>query len=202
MTVTVLVAVALGHPPEPKIEYVIVAEPAPTPVITPEDAFTVATPVLSEDHVPPAFPLLVNVVVDPAQTVCVPLNSPALAPATTVTAYVAVAFPQAPPLTVYVIVALPELTALTTPVAFTEAIALFEELHVPPEIPVVVRLDEPPGQIDEVPLIVPAVKGTSIKSTLRLLPPPPSMTRNSTVLVEHNLPDQITPRSAQHPSIW
>ena len=45
------------------------------------------------------------------------------------------------------------------------------------------------------------VNGTSIKSTLRLLPPPPSITLNSTVLVEHKTPDQIIPLSAQQPSI-
>ena len=42
VTVTVLVAVAFGHPPEPVTVYVIVAVPAETPVTTPVVAFTVA----------------------------------------------------------------------------------------------------------------------------------------------------------------
>jgi hypothetical protein len=86
LTVTVLVAVAFGHPPEPNTVYVIVAVPAETPEITPVEAFTLAIPELSEDQVPPAVPLLVKVVVAPTQAVCVPLKTPALALDKTVTA--------------------------------------------------------------------------------------------------------------------
>lgn len=43
---------ALGHPPVPLTEYVIVAVPAPTPVTKPL-ASTVATAALLEDQVPP-----------------------------------------------------------------------------------------------------------------------------------------------------
>jgi hypothetical protein len=100
LTVTVLVAVAFGHPPEPRTVYVIVAVPAETPEITPVEAFTLAIPELSDVQVPPAVPLLVKVVVAPTHAVCVPLRTPALAPTTTVIGRVALAFPQAPPFTV------------------------------------------------------------------------------------------------------
>ena len=49
----------------------MVAEPAATPVTIPE-AFTVATAVLLEDHVPPAV-TSASVVVDPTQTAGVPV---------------------------------------------------------------------------------------------------------------------------------
>ena len=63
VTVTVLVAVALEHPPVPVIVYVIVAVPAETPVTTPVELLIVATPVLPEDQAPPELPLVVKVVV-------------------------------------------------------------------------------------------------------------------------------------------
>ena len=46
-------------------------------MITPVELFIVATPTVPEVHVPPAFPLLVNVVVPFEHTACVPLNVPA-----------------------------------------------------------------------------------------------------------------------------
>lgn len=91
-TFTVRVAVALVHPPVPVTVYVIVAEPAATPVIIPVEPLTVATPVLPDVQVPPLFPLEVNDVVAPTQTSCVPLTVPALGAAVTVTVRVAVAF--------------------------------------------------------------------------------------------------------------
>jgi hypothetical protein len=63
VTVTERVAVALEQPPVPVTVYVMFAVPAPTPVITPVEAFTVAIPVASEVQAPPALPLLENVVV-------------------------------------------------------------------------------------------------------------------------------------------
>ena len=89
-TFTVRVAVALVQPPVPVTVYVIVEEPAATPVTTPVELFTVATPVLFDVQAP-AFPLDVNVVVAPGQTSCVPLNVPAFGAAVTVTVRVAVA---------------------------------------------------------------------------------------------------------------
>jgi len=51
--VTVLVAVAGAHPPEPAIVYVMTEVPDVTPVTKPVVAFTVATAVLLLLHVPP-----------------------------------------------------------------------------------------------------------------------------------------------------
>jgi hypothetical protein len=55
---------------------VIVTVPAATPVITPEDALTVAIPVFAEVHVPPASPSVVKVVVPPTQIAWFPFNVP------------------------------------------------------------------------------------------------------------------------------
>ncbi len=57
-------------------EYVIVVEPAATPVTTPVEAFTVATAVLLLLQVPPASPVLVNGVVPFTHTVVDPLITP------------------------------------------------------------------------------------------------------------------------------
>jgi hypothetical protein len=61
----------------------MVAVPAATPVTTPE-AFTVATAVLEEDQVPPVV-TSARVVVDPAQTVVVPVIAAKTGSALTVT---------------------------------------------------------------------------------------------------------------------
>jgi hypothetical protein len=57
----------------------MVAIPAATAETNPEEAFTVATLVLSEDHVPPGVPLLEKVVEPVEQIACVPLSVPAFA---------------------------------------------------------------------------------------------------------------------------
>jgi hypothetical protein len=61
----------------------MVAEPAETPVTTPE-ALTVATAVLLEDQVPPAVASL-KVVADPTQTLVVPVMAATTGRAFTVT---------------------------------------------------------------------------------------------------------------------
>jgi hypothetical protein len=61
----------------------MVADPAATPVTTPE-ALTVATAVLLEDQVPPAVTSL-SVVVDPTQTDVVPVIAATTGRALTVT---------------------------------------------------------------------------------------------------------------------
>ena len=94
VTVTVLVAVALLHPPVPATVYVITEVPAATPDTTPV-ASTVATPVLADDHVPPDT-VGTNVVVPFEQIDALPLNEPALGAAVTVTSLVAVALAQPP----------------------------------------------------------------------------------------------------------
>ena len=68
----------------------IVTVPAATPVTTPEDALTVATPVLELVQLPPETVEL-NVEVEPTQTLVLPLILPAVGSALTVTVRVAVA---------------------------------------------------------------------------------------------------------------
>ena len=63
VTVTVLVAVSFAQPPVPVTTYLIVDVPADTPVINPELALMVATPVLVELHAPPVSPSVVKVTV-------------------------------------------------------------------------------------------------------------------------------------------
>ena len=77
-----------------------------------------------------------KVVDRPTQIACVPLKIPALGMAVTVMEIVFVAFGQPPkPVTVYVMVAIPAETPVTTPeFVFTVAMALLEELQVPPAI--------------------------------------------------------------------
>lgn len=55
----------------------IVADPAATPVTTPVTEFTVATRLLLVLQLPPAVPVLVNVVTEPAQSGDEPLTVPA-----------------------------------------------------------------------------------------------------------------------------
>ncbi len=88
VTVTVLVAVSLAQPPVPVTIYLIVVVPAATGVITPVEAFTVATPVLTELHAP-LSPSVENVVVPSEHTDCVPESTPAFGSVVTVTVLVA-----------------------------------------------------------------------------------------------------------------
>jgi hypothetical protein len=91
--VTVVVALALEHPPEPATVYVIVAVPAPTPVTKPVLELIVATELLLELHVPPEEVEL-NILLPPAHIVVFPLIVPATGFALTVTVLVAVALGQ------------------------------------------------------------------------------------------------------------
>jgi hypothetical protein len=165
----VRVAVALEQPPVPVTVYVMFAVPAPTPVITPVEALTVATPVASEVHAPPALPLLENVVVPATQIPCVPLKVPAFGVAVTVTERVAVALEQPPvPVTVYVMFAVPALTPVITPVeALTVATPVASEVHAPPALPLLENVVVPPTQIPCVPLKVPAL-GAAVTVTVRV----------------------------------
>jgi hypothetical protein len=67
VTVTVLIAVSFAHPPVPVTMYLMVVVPAATGVMTPAEAFTVATPVLAELHAP-LSPSEENVVVPSEHT--------------------------------------------------------------------------------------------------------------------------------------
>ena len=73
----------------------MLAEPALTPTINPELALTVATTVFEELHVPPPA-VDVRLVVAPAHTIGLPLKTPAIGAAVTVTVLVAVALAQPP----------------------------------------------------------------------------------------------------------
>ena len=73
----------------------MVAVPAATPVTTPVEAFTVATPVALLDQLPP-LTVDANVVVPFTQMLWFPLSVPAVAGAVTVTILVAVALAQPP----------------------------------------------------------------------------------------------------------
>ena len=74
----------------------IVELPTDTPVTTPVNAFTAATPgLLLLQLPPPVAPVLVKVVDKPVHTVAAPLRLPALASAMTVTSLVAVDVPHA-----------------------------------------------------------------------------------------------------------
>ncbi len=135
----------------------MVAEPAATPVTTPE-ALTVAIEVLEEVQAPPGSPFEVIVVVFPTQTVAVPLKIPASGPAVMVMESVAISEPvQDPdPFTVYVMVAEPAATPVTTPEALTVAMEVLEEVQAPPGSPFEVIVVVFPTQTVAVPLKVPA----------------------------------------------
>ena len=109
----------------------------------------VATFTSLDDHVPPAFPLVVKVDEPVKQTACVPLKVPALGSAVTVTVRVLLTAEQLPEAAiVYVIVAVPDATPVTIPVvAFIVAIAVFDELQVPPAVPLLVYVVFCPTQI-------------------------------------------------------
>jgi hypothetical protein len=113
--------------------------------------FTVATPVLDEVHgfAAAGVPEPVNVVVNPAQTVNVPVT---VGCAFTVT----VAVLEHPLLLVYVIVVVPAAIPVTTPALFTVATPVLDDVHglaaagVPDPLNVVVD----PAQTVNVPVIV------------------------------------------------
>ena len=139
----------------------MLAVPEPTPVITPVELFTVATPAASELHVPPLFPFDVKVVVPPTQIDCVPLTVPALGGAVTFTMRVAVTLEQPPvPVNVYVMVADPAAMPEMAPVdALTVATAALLVDQVPPPQPLLKKVVVPPIQISCVPPTVPALGG-------------------------------------------
>ena len=89
---TTIVRVAVAVPQVLVTEYVIVAVPTAIPVTIPE-ALIVAIEGAELDHVPPVV-VLVNVVVEPAQTVDAPVIVPADGPLITITDVVLLVEPQ------------------------------------------------------------------------------------------------------------
>jgi hypothetical protein len=170
---TVIMRVALAVPQLPVTVYDIVVVPDATPVTTP-DALTVATDAEEELHTPPPA-VLARAVVDPAQTVAVPVMVPAEGAALTVIVCVAVAVPPLPE-TVYEIVAEPGAIPVTTPVELTEAIPVADELQTPP-VTVLESAIEDPAQTTVPPDMVPADTAAAPTVTdvvpVAAQPPPP-----------------------------
>ncbi len=103
--------------------------PAAIPDTRPLEDPTVATDVLLLVHAPPVTALL-NKVVDPTQTLAVPL----IVPGEEITETMVVA---RHPETTYEIVEVPVVTPVTQPVEITDAFAGAEELHAPPVVALV-----------------------------------------------------------------
>ena len=126
--------------------------PADTPVTMPVEP-TVAIAVLLLLHVPPDV-VSVNVKLLPEHKEDEPAINPAIGKGLTVMIFLLVTVPQTL-LTVYLIVSTPAVTPVTTPVEPTEAEAVFDDDHVPPEI-VSVRVTVLPTHKTNGPVIVPA----------------------------------------------
>jgi hypothetical protein len=141
---------------------VIVAVPAATPVTTPVEAFTVATPAVELDQLPPDT-VEEKVVVEPAQTFWLPLSMPAVPDAETVSILVEIALAQVPdPKIVYVITTVPVSTPNTTPVeesTVATKVLLLDQL---PPVTVEVKIVVPRMQTFWLPLIMPALKAATV----------------------------------------
>ena len=144
--------------------YDMVADPAVTPVTTPDPAPTDATAELLLVHVPPASASL-NVIVKYWQTSVVPVTG-----AVGLTTSAAVTEHNPPPV-LYVIVVVPPATAFTTPVdGLIVATAGLELDHVPPGV-ASVNVVVPAWQTVKVPAIGPGV-GTIFTVVVVEHPPP------------------------------
>jgi hypothetical protein len=126
----------------------MVTVPAASGEITPVEASIVAMEISPLVHVPPAFPVELNVVVPVIQIESKPLMVPAFAAEVTVTVLVAVSFAQPPvPVTIYLMVDVPAATGVITPVEeFIVATPVLVELHAPPVSPSVVKVTVPSEQ--------------------------------------------------------
>ena len=130
--------------------------PAAMAVTTPVVELTVAAAGLLLLQVPPLLPLLVNVADKPAHTEDAPLTEPAFATALTFTVAEVEDVAHAE-VTVYVMVAVPVPVPKTTPFTSTIAIAALLVLHIPPAVPLVLKLIVELAHTLEGPLIVPAL---------------------------------------------
>jgi hypothetical protein len=122
-------------PPQPPvIVYIILHEPAATPVTTP-DALTVATAVLLLLHapVPPlrTTPVVVYVAVPVIHSGLVPVTDAILALGLIVTDCCADTVPPQPPVIVYIILHVPADTPVTNPAGLTVATPVLLLLHAP-----------------------------------------------------------------------
>ena len=153
---TVINFVALAVPQLLVMVYLMVAVPAVTPFTAPVVAFTVATDGVRLLQLPPLIPLLVNVAVEPMQTVKAPLTVPAFASGLTVINFVEMNEPQLFVI-VYWIDAFPAATPVTKPVVvFTVATDGVTLLQLPPVVPLLVYVVVDPAHTAAAPLTVPA----------------------------------------------
>ena len=151
----------------------MLALPGAIPVTTPV-ASTVAMSVAPLLHTPPLAPA-VNMVTDPAQTLATPGTAPAYGSGLTVTTVLAFATPQ-PLVTVYNMFAMPCAIPVTTPEAFTVAIAVASLLHTPPVAPAVKVITDP-TQTVAAPGIAPALgSGLIVTTAVALATPQPLVT--------------------------
>lgn len=115
-----------------------------------------ATPVLLEDQVPPEVVLL-NVVEVPAHAALAPPIAARVGKLFTVKLVLAELVHPFPSVTVYVIVEVPALTPVTAPdEAFTVAVAVLDELHVPPPVELA-KVELEPTHAEAVPVIAATV---------------------------------------------
>lgn len=115
-----------------------------------------ATPVLLEDQVPPEVVLL-NVVEVPAHAALAPPIAARVGKLFTVKLVLAELVHPFPSVTVYVIVEVPALTPVTAPEeAFTVAVAVLDELQVPPPVELA-KVELEPTHAEAVPVIADTV---------------------------------------------
>jgi hypothetical protein len=115
-----------------------------------------ATPVLLEDQVPPEVVLL-NVVEVPAHAALAPPIAARVGKLFTVKLVLAELVHPFPSVTVYVIVEVPALTPVTAPEeAFTVAVAVLDELQVPPPVELA-KVELEPTHAEAVPVIAATV---------------------------------------------
>ena len=132
----------------------IVAEPAATPVTTP-NGDTVAIAFAELLQTPPEA-VSDNEITAPAQTLSTPAIDPASGCGLTTTLTVAVADPQLNDVTVYDMVALPAIKPVTMPVPLTVAMPGAELTQAPPAA-VSDNVMAAPTQTLSAPVIVPAI---------------------------------------------
>ncbi len=137
--------------------------PAAIPVAIPVTGLIVAVPVAPEVHMPPLL-LLLKLVVEPAQTIWVPLIADGNG--LTVTVFVSIQ----PVGNVYVMFAVPALIPVTFPDPLTDALPLLL-LHVPPVV-ASVRFVVKPAHTADVPVILAGI-GFILTVTLPSVPQQP-----------------------------
>lgn len=134
----------------------MIVEPAVVALNAPVVGLIDATAVLLEDQVPPEVVLL-NVVEVPAHAALAPPIAARVGKLFTVKLVLAELVHPFPSVTVYVIVEVPALTPVTAPEeAFTVAVAVLDELQVPPPVELA-KVELEPTHAEAVPVIAATV---------------------------------------------